>query len=228
MKNSISICIPVYNQAEYLADAVESALDQTVSCEIIICNDGSTDKSLEIATYYESKGVKVINQINKGLPSARNTLIMNATGDYVLFLDSDDILKENAVEVILRTIEATSADIVAPSFKCFGVQNEEVILHPNPTLEDFKTGNRIGYFSAVKKEALLEVGGFSPRMYWGYEDFALWIDLLKRGKTLVTLSDVLVLYRTKNQSMIHTALAHHEELINQIIRDNPTVWNNLA
>lgn len=220
----ISICIPVFNQAEYLADAIESALDQTVSCEIIVCNDGSTDKSLEIAKSYEIKGIKVINQINKGLPSARNTLIMNATGEYILFLDSDDILKENAVEVILRAIETTRADIIAPSFKCFGIQNEEITLHPNPTLEDFKTANRIGYFSAVKRGVLLEVGGYSPRMYFGYEDFSLWFDLLKRGKKLVTLPDVLVLYRTKTHSMIHVALQHHHELIAQIIKDHPEVY----
>lgn len=221
---TLSICIPVYNQAEYLADAIESALDQTYPCEIIVVNDGSTDNSLEIAKYYEPKGVKVINQVNKGLPSARNTLIMNATQPYILFLDSDDILKENAAERIIDAIGKTGADIIAPSFKCFGIQNEIITIMTAPTLEDFKTANRIGYFSAVKREALLEVGGFSPRMYWGYEDFHLWFDLLRRGKTLAVLSDVLVLYRTKPNSMIHTALAHHNELIAQIIKDYPDVY----
>lgn len=217
----ISICIPVYNQAEYLEDAIESAINQTVSCEIIVCNDGSTDNSLEIARRFP---VKIINQVNKGLPSARNALIMNATGDYVLFLDSDDILMENAAERIIDAIEKTGADIVAPSFKCFGLQNDTITLMANPSIEDFKSANRIGYFSAVKREALLEVGGFSPRMYFGYEDFHLWFDLLKRGKTLAILSDVLVLYRTKENSMIHTALAHHDELIAQIIKDHPEVY----
>ena len=217
----ITIGIPCFNQAEFLADAIESALAQTIPCEIIVVNDGSTDNSLEVARRYP---VKVIDQVNKGLPSARNTLIMNMTGDYLLPLDADDILLENAVERILRVIEATGADIVAPSFKAFGVQNEKVILMPNPTLEDFKAANRIGYFSAIRKEALLEVGGYSPRMLWGYEDFALWIDLLKRGKKLVTIPEVLVLYRTKEQSMLTVALAHHDELISQIIKDNKSVW----
>lgn len=220
----ISIVIPVFNQAEYLADAIESALDQTIPCEIIVVNDGSTDNSLEVAKYYESKGVKVINQVNKGLPTARNVGIMNMTGDYLLPLDADDILKENAVEVILSVIEATGADIVAPSFKTFGVMNEFVTLMPNPTLEDFKTANRIGYFSAIKKEALLEVGAYSPKMLWGYEDFHLWFELLTRGKKLVTIPEPLVLYRTKEKSMIHTALAHHDELILQIMKDFPEVY----
>lgn len=224
----LSICIPVFNQAEYLADAIESALDQTYPCEIIVCNDGSTDKSLEIAKSYQltrNYPIKIINQVNKGLPSARNTLIMNATGDYILFLDSDDILLENAAERIVDAIEKTGADIIAPSFKCFGTQNETITIMPNPTLADFKTANRIGYFSAIKRSALLEVGGYSPRMYFGYEDFHLWFDLIKRGKTLAVLSDVLVLYRTKPFSMIHVALQHHDELIGQIIKDHPEVWN---
>lgn len=218
---TITIGIPVWNQQEYLADAINSSLDQTVKCEVIVVNDGSTDNSLEIARQFP---VKVINQINKGLSSARNTLIMNATGDYFLPLDADDILLENCVERMLQNIEETDADIIAPSFKCFGTNNVTVILDKNPTLEMFKSANRIGYFSAIRKEALLEVGGYSPRMLWGYEDFAIWFDLLSRGKKLATIQEPLVLYRTKERSMIHTALEHHDELIAQIMKDFPQVY----
>lgn len=218
---TISIIIPCFNQAEYLSDAVQSALDQNVKCEVIVINDGSSDSSLEVANGFP---VKVIDQTNKGLPAARNTGIMNATGDYILPLDADDIIVENCIEKILYVIEQTDADIVAPSFKCFGINNGEVVLDKSLTLEMFKTANRIGYFSAIRKEALLEVGGYSPRMYWGYEDFHLWFDLLKRGKTLVTIQEPLVLYRTKEKSMIHDALAHHDELISQIMKDHSTIW----
>lgn len=220
----LTIGIPVYNQAEYLADSIESALDQTVKCEVLVCNDGSTDNSLDIAKSYEKQGVKVINQINKGLSSARNTLIMNMTGDYFLPLDSDDILLENAVERILSVIEATKADIVAPSFKCFGIRNEEIILMANPTLQDFKAANRIGYFSAIRKSALLEVGGYSPKMSWGWEDFSLWFDLLRRGKKLITIQEVLVLYRTKEVSMLTESYKHTEELNAQLLKDHPEVY----
>ncbi len=92
---SISIVIPSYNQQEYLPDAIESAIKQ--GCEVIIVDDGSTDNSLAIAQKYP---VKVVSQVNKGLASARNCGIMNATTDYVLFLDADDILEDNAVERI--------------------------------------------------------------------------------------------------------------------------------
>src|SRR3990167_2888452 len=85
--NKISVIIPSYNQASYLPDAIESVLTQKVAPhEIIVVDDGSTDGSLEIARKY---AVKVIVQVNKGLPSARNTGIMNATGDYILPLDAE-------------------------------------------------------------------------------------------------------------------------------------------
>lgn len=219
---TLTIGIPVFDQAEFLPDAIESALAQTVKCEVIVCNDGSNDNSLEIAKRYP---VKIINQSNKGLPSARNSIIMAATGSYILFLDSDDILMENAAERILEAIEGTRADVIAPSFKEFGVRNQEVRLSTIlPSLEDFKTANRIGYFSAIKREALIEVGGYSPKMLWGWEDYALWFDLFKRGKTLCVLQDILVLYRTKERSMIHVANEHGEELMAQIKKDNPEVF----
>lgn len=217
----VTIGIPCWNQAEYLPDALESALTQTYPCEVIVVNDGSTDNSEEVSKRF---GVKIVNQVNKGLPSARNTAIMNMTGDYLLPLDADDILLENCVEKIVEVIEKTGADIVAPSFKEFGVRQTVVNLSGTPSIADFKVANRIAYFSAIKKEALLEIGGYSPRMIWGYEDFHLWFDLLSRGKKLATMADVLVLYRTKEKSMIHDALAHHHELISQIMKDFPQVW----
>lgn len=217
----ITIGIPCYNHQDYIADAIESALSQTVKAEVIVVDDGSTDNSLEIIKKYP---VKWITQTNRGLPSARNSIIMNMSGEYLLPLDSDDILQDNAVERLERAIKETNADVIAPSFKCFGMNQADVILMPNPTIYDFRTANRIAYCAAVKKSVLLEVGGYSPRMFWGYEDYALWIDLLKRGKKLVTLQDKLMLYRTKEHSMLSVALEHHDELIGQIVKDNREVY----
>src|SRR5207244_2922181 len=131
---------------------------------------------------------KVINQVNKGLASARNSIIMNMTGDYLLPLDADDILLDNCVEKILQVIEETEADIIAPSLKEFGLSQAQVILG-DPVLEDFKTANRIGYFSAIRKSKLLEIGGYNPKMTKGWEDYDLWFDLLKRGAKLVTIKE---------------------------------------
>lgn len=222
----ISVVIPCYNQQEYLPDAIESVLSQSVlPCEIIVVDDGSTDNSGSIADRYaESHGVKVIHQVNKGLSSARNTGIMNSTGDYVVFLDADDILKENYLEKVTYKINESKSDIIAPSFKAFGIQNGEVILKGDLEAKSFAENNRIGYFSAVRRSALLEIGGYSPRMNHGYEDWHLWIDLLKRGKTISIIHEVLVLYRTKEVSMITEAKTHDRELRDQIKKDHPQIY----
>lgn len=225
----ISIIIPSYNQSQYLSAAINSALDQKVKAhEIIVVDDGSTDDSLAMARSYESSGVKVISQVNKGLSSARNTGILNSSGEYILPLDADDMLLENAVERIAQVAEQTNADIISPSFKCFGVAQDEIILMPNPTIEDFKVGNRVGYCSAIKREALLEVGGYSPKMWVGWEDYHLWFNLLLRGKKIVTIQEVLWLYRVKEYSMIHEANKHAVELWGQINKDFPELDINVA
>lgn len=219
----ITICIPLFNQQDYVCDAIESAMVQAGVSQIIVVNDGSTDNSLEIAKRYEQYGVKVVNQVNKGLASARNTGIMNARSEYVLFLDSDDILLEDCTAKIIEYSANTRSDIIAPSFKEFGISNAEVVLMDNPTLEDFKTGNRIGYCAAIRRMALQECGGYNPRMVEGYEDLALWCDLLSRGSKIVTIPEVLWLYRTKKESMYTKITPQiHEKLIQQINADIPT------
>lgn len=220
----ISIIIPVYNGAEWLAEAIESILDQGIqvfNIELIIVDDGSNDNFLEIIKRYDEVfPIKVISQVNKGLASARNTGIMNAKEDWILFLDADDILLPNVLERILETIEQNpGTDIVAPSFKEFGLSDREIILG-TPTLEDFKTGNRLGYCAAIRRSALLEVGGYSPKMVEGYEDLHLWINLLTRGYKLVTIPEVLWKYRIKSESMYtKITLEIHKKLLAQINKD---------
>lgn len=231
MNPTISIVIPSYNQGEYLEECIESAYNQTVSpLEILVVDDGSKDDSLAIARRYEFKEfpmiespVRVISQVNKGLPSARNTGIMNAKGDYILFLDADDVLYENAIERFTAEISKTNADIVAPSFREFGKSDREVIIG-GFTIEDLKAANRIGYFSCVRRAALLEIGGYNPKMKWGWEDWDLWFDLFKRGKSIAILQDILIKYRVKEKSMIHEANEHGQELYAQIQANHPTLW----
>lgn len=219
----VSILVPSYGQKQFLAEAIDSALAQTVRSEVIVVDDGSTDGSLNVAREYKSFGVKVIEQVNKGLASARNTGIMNASGDYVLPLDADDILKENCVEKILEVIEKTNADVVAPSIHCFGLGNITTILMDNPTFDDFKDGNRLAYCSAIKRSVLLETGGYSPKydQLGGWEDLALWYDLMRRKKKIVTIPEPLVYYRTKEESMWKTAEKNKEALWLQLVKDFP-------
>jgi len=93
MPTLVSILIPAYNAEQWIADTITSALNQTwPNKEIIIVDDGSTDQTLNIAKRYESESVIVISQENKGASAARNTAIRYAKGDYIQWLDADDLL----------------------------------------------------------------------------------------------------------------------------------------
>ena len=101
----ISLIIPVYNVEQYLRDCLNSVVAQTNSdCEVICVNDGSTDGSLTILKEFQNRynQITVITQQNKGLSGARNAGILAAKGDYLFFLDSDDWIEPNTLEILAQ------------------------------------------------------------------------------------------------------------------------------
>ena len=97
----VSVIIPVYNVEKYIDECLKSVVSQTYkNIEVIIINDGSTDKSEEIIRSYLDKyeNITYIYQQNKGVSEARNLGLKNATGDYVLFVDSDDYIHKSMIE----------------------------------------------------------------------------------------------------------------------------------
>jgi glycosyltransferase involved in cell wall biosynthesis len=96
----VSIVIPSYNARAYVLGAIRSALTQTFSrSEVIVVDDGSTDGTRELLTpYVRDKKIRYVYQENRGLSGARNTGVRNSTGDYIAFLDADDLFTENKVE----------------------------------------------------------------------------------------------------------------------------------
>lgn len=115
----ITIIVPVYNVEKYLRDSIESSTNQTYqNIEILLIDDGSKDSSGIICDEYANKDsrIKVIHQENKGLSGARNTGLDEATGEYIMFLDSDDTLKKDACENLLTEIEKTGADFVIGNY----------------------------------------------------------------------------------------------------------------
>jgi glycosyltransferase involved in cell wall biosynthesis len=98
IKPLVSIIIPVFNAEKYLEETILSAINQTwANKEIIVINNGSTDNSLGIANKYLADGVKVFSQVNKGASSARNLGLTKAKGNYIQFLDADDLLSNNKI-----------------------------------------------------------------------------------------------------------------------------------
>lgn len=95
----VSIIIPVFNSEDYLAETIESAINQTwQNKEILLIDDGSTDNSLNIAKRYQCEWIKVFEQENKGASSARNYGLREAKGDYIQFLDADDLISSDKVK----------------------------------------------------------------------------------------------------------------------------------
>ena len=110
----VSIIIPCHNAAPWLTETLESALAQTwPEKEIILVDDGSTDGSLELACGYESRGVRVLRQANRGAAVARNAGLAAARGDYLQFLDADDLLTSEKVALQVTLLEERGQEYVA-------------------------------------------------------------------------------------------------------------------
>lgn len=104
----VSILIPLYNSEEYIAETIDSCLDQTYdNIEIIIVDDGSTDSSLDIAREYENKhkNIKVDVQKNSGAPVARNRAFALSTGDYIQYIDADDLMQPDKIYLQMEVLK---------------------------------------------------------------------------------------------------------------------------
>lgn len=111
----VSVIIPVYNIEQYLSESINSVINQTYkNTEIICINDGSTDSSLDILNGFAEKDprIKILNKENGGASAARNEGIREAQGKYILFLDSDDYIIQNAIELLLNQAEKEELDIL--------------------------------------------------------------------------------------------------------------------
>jgi len=115
MRKKVSIIIPVYNVEDYLVECLHSVITQTFKdIEIILVDDGSTDRSLEIINSFAGKDerIKIIHQTNSGVSAARNTGICASSGEYVLFVDSDDMIMPNSVEKLYKKANETGSDLL--------------------------------------------------------------------------------------------------------------------
>ncbi len=107
--NTVSVIIPAHNHARYLREAIDSALEQTLPpLEVIVVDDGSTDATPQILTEYGER-IRALRQHNQGVAAARNTGIAASRGDYVAFLDSDDIWKPRKLELQMARFAADPA-----------------------------------------------------------------------------------------------------------------------
>ncbi len=162
----VSVIIPVYGVENYISSAIESVLSQTYSqFELLIVDDGSPDRSVEICQQFTDSRIRIIRQANRGLSGARNTGIRHAQGEYIAFLDGDDCWQPQKLECHIQHLEASPKIGVSFSFSEFmsesGIPLGNYVLAKTEeiTLADLFRGNPVGNGSAAvfRKAALAEI-----------------------------------------------------------------------
>ncbi len=136
----ISIIVPIYNASKYLKKCLDSLVNQTKKeLEFILINDGSTDDSESIIKSYNDNRIKYFKRSNHGIGKTRNFGINKSTGKYIMFLDSDDYLEEDACELLYKKIEKDNLDLVVCDFyKVINNSNnlEKITNFKNTSLKD--------------------------------------------------------------------------------------------
>lgn len=198
----VSVIMPTYNCGRYIAQSIESVLAQTVTdWEIQIVDDCSTDNTAKVLQPYlvQYPNIHYYRLPQKGGPAvARTEAIRRATGKYVAFLDSDDIWTSDKLEKQIAFMERTGAKFSATGYALMDVEENSlhtVFIPPKKT--DYKKmirlSNPIGNLSAMYDQEAL--GKFEVPLIEKRNDFALWLQILKRTDYCYGMEDVLGTYR---------------------------------
>lgn len=210
----ISVVIPLYNKAQAIRETLDSVLAQTYKdFEIVVVDDGSTDGSANVAeTILQAPRLsplafRLIRKPNSGVSSARNAGILAAKGEYIAFLDGDDLWHPEYLEVLARLIkDYPDAALYGIGFST--IEGDEIpkVVEPSTMRGEVLDvwNNYPGYWtgsSSSSKARLIEIGLFDTRMSHG-EDIDMWWRLLLTGKGVVD-SRVLAYYRqdAENRAM---------------------------
>ena len=209
-----SIICPFFNGEKFIKDAINTVFEQTFSdWELILVDDGSTDNSSQIASSYSSNNIKYYKNDNHGVLFSRYYGIDKSVGKYIVFLDCDDLLPNNALEIYKKNIEEHSPDIVFSDTSSFSDEgytpriyhNKEFeILDNNNKFYECFLNNRFGYYhnAACFKRTLFSKhklpDAFKNHAYT--EDLIDTYFLICEANSIILLTDVLYLYRKHSES----------------------------
>ena len=242
MPNLVSVIIPVYNVAPYIAEALESLFAQTWrDVEAIVINDGSTDETEEKLAPYRDR-IVLIKQENSGVMAARNAGLRVARGRYIALLDGDDLWAPRFLERLVGLLESdASLSLAYPNAVFLGSPNfsgrlyQEVFPATEPVTFDRVLRRKCHIFGSVvmRREALDDVGLFDESLKGqGAEDFELWLRMLQRGHRFKFTSESLAKYRWRQDSLSNTGIGslsclisvYEKFLASELTAEDNRVW----
>ena len=211
----ISVVIPAYNAELFLDETLESVLSQTYeNWECIIVNDGSTDSTESVAKKWCEKDsrFRLTNKENGGLSSARNWGIKESKAEYIAFLDADDILTPDSLEVRINVLIEQNVDLVATKLQHFTDKlpkvsknnaRQDVLYYAKEGLTQLMAFNKVTPSTVLCKQSVMdEVGGFT--WHKKAEDLHCWLKVLFAGYKIYRIDETLLLYRLVENSMSST------------------------
>lgn len=233
-----SIIIPVYNQEKYIEECLKSALNQKFNetYEIIVVNDGSTDKSGEILNKFKDEKLTVYNNENFGVSYSRNFALSKAGGKYIIFLDGDDYLSLDALQNFKETnLKANcgaglegNADIIFAPFYAIREKRGDVKLYPPGNIKEnniktpFLGGNFEVCTKAYRKEFLTENNiEFLPLK--AAEDLPFYYETMLKAKNVAVSNKPLYYYRKGHKAKFNTQAI--EEVKKAILETDRVVKN---
>ena len=223
MTARVSIVIPCYNKAAYVAAAIDSALAQTAPCEVIVIDDGSTDASLEVVRSYGDR-IRCETGPNRGGSAARNRGLDIATGEYIQFLDADDLLPPEKVETQLAALDRLEGD--ATAFCPWSMFHDDgQILPPDPRVywHDYPDGLSLlidiwyhgGFFPPhawlVPRALIDRVGGWDETLT-GDDDGEFFGRVLVQAGEVLFCDTTRVLYRDPPEGAVSRNRSHKSAL----------------
>lgn len=220
----VSVVIPCFNSARYVAAAVDSVLAQTArDYEIVLVDDGSEDDTVEllerILATNRRTPMRVVEQPNAGTAAARNLGIAAARGRYILPLDADDEIAPTMLEACSALLDADPRiDIVYTDREDFG-DACGIAAAGTFALERLKYFNQIGYCSLFRRTLWETVGGYRVNVS-GFDDWDFWLAAALRGSHARHLAQPLFRHRRRPDSLLWRLLPRFERLHAQIILNN--------
>lgn len=218
MKPYISIIIPAYNYAHFLVYTLENVLSQVdIELDIVVVDDGSTDNTADVVKRFGG-AVRYIYQENKGLSAARNTGMLHAQGDFLVFLDADDLLLPGTLQAqASRLIDNTEAQIAICYNQLFSSDTPQGPFHDLGRFEIIKQDffvwlckHNIAPVHAhmIRRKAALQVGNFDTSLK-SLEDYDFWLRCAAAGHRFTFAENGIALYRKHDASMSSSLAEMH-------------------